>query len=184
MHKTAVLGLAGEFLSGKSTAAAFYVQKFGAKKLRFSTVLDDILGILALPITRDNEQKLALCLREVFGEAVIAETLVKSVESSKRGVFIVDGLRKYEEITVLKRLPNFKLIYIESSLQKRFARLQGRDEKQGEKILTLEQFAKSHEHESDKDVPKLKQYANFVIDNDGTQEALEQKLTQALTESL
>ncbi len=184
MHRTVVLGLAGEFLSGKSTAAKFYAEKFGAKKLRFSSVLDDILGVLDLPITRENEQKLGVALKEAFGEGLLAHTLSKSAEETKRELFIIDGLRKYEELQVLKQMPKFKLIYIKSNLQNRFARLRGRSEKSGEKFLTLEQFAKSHEHEADRYIPKLEQYADFIIENDGTAEEFQTKLTSALNSSL
>lgn len=184
MHKPLVLGLAGEFLSGKSSAAAFYVDKFSAKRLRFSGILDDILGVLDLPVTRDNEQKLGVALRESFGEGVLAYALAKSVHSAKKEIFIVDGLRKSEELQVLKQLPQFKLVYIESTLENRFKRLRQRDEKEGEKFLTIEKFAKSHEHEADKDISKLRQFADFVIENDGSNSEFENQLTKVLTESL
>lgn len=184
MHKPLVLGLAGEFLSGKSSAAAFYVDKFSAKRLRFSGILDDILGILDLPLTRDNEQKLGVALRESFGEGVLAYALAKSARFGKKEIFVVDGLRKIEELQVLKQLPEFKLIYIQSTLENRFNRLQQRDEKEGEKYLSKEEFVKSHEHEADKDICKLGQFADFVVENDGSKSNFQDQLTKILTESL
>lgn len=178
--KTVVLGIAGEFLSGKSSAAAFYERKFEAKNLRFSQILDTVLGILDLPNSRENEQKLAETLRELYGKDVLVKALLYSTRNHHANLFVFDGIRKKEELEALQKQPNFRLIFIESSLDTRFKRMQGRGEKAGEKEYTKEEFEKLVDHAADKDVKALKNYADFVVKNDGDQLNFESQLTACL----
>src|SRR3989344_1279715 len=158
--KGTLIGLAGELYSGKGTAARFYEQKFKAKNLRFSKILDVILNMLDLPNTRENEQDLATVLRQLFGEAVLVPALLGSLESgSTERVCVIDGIRKMQELNELRKYKNFKLIFIKSSFENRFKRLRERDEKHGEKFTEIEEFKKSQMHEADKELANLENYA-------------------------
>lgn len=181
-HKI-VIGLTGEMLSGKTTVVNFLVEHFNAKQLRMSMVLNQILEILDLELSRENQQALANMLRKLFGEEVLAQSLVSAVQTSKHDVLLIDGLRKVKEYEVFQNnIKNFILIYVKSSAQNRFARLKGREEKAGEQYKTLEEFQKSHDAEPEVDIPKLENYANFIINNDGTEQQLQDQVTAAFTQ--
>lgn len=180
-----VIGIVGNQLSGKGTAAKFFVEKFKVKHFRFSAILDQVLGVLGLEITRENEQELGKLLREIFGEEALSQALIDSVKKSHADVVVVEGFRKMGELTLFKKeIENFKLIFIHTSPEVAHRRLQTRTEKVGESVKSLEEFHDSRSHHADKDVESLQQYADFVIENEGTLEEFHSNLTSAYTRSL
>jgi uridine kinase len=177
-----VIGLAGEMLSGKTSAANFIVSHFNAKQMRMSMILDEILNILDLEKSRENQQALVFMLRQLYGEEVLAAALVPAAKVSKHNILLIDGLRKIRELEILRQsIKNFILIYVKSSMDTRFERLKNRTEKQGENIKSLEEFRKSQQADSEVDISKLENYADFIINNDGTEVDLEDQLTSAFT---
>lgn len=183
-NKTLVIGIAGEILSGKSTATKFFQDRFKAKTFRFSNFINEILDILDLPQTRDNQQLLGVTLKSLYGEDVLSHAIVERMKALNDELILIDGFRKKEEIDNLRQLSNFKLLFIKSPLEQRYARLKERNEKVGEGNATFEEFKVQQHHSADQDLPKLEQYADCVIENTSTVEALEAKLTSFLTESL
>jgi dephospho-CoA kinase len=182
--KPVVIGLVGEMFSGKTFAAEFLVSHFNARRLKFSTTLDRILDILDLPKSRENQQKLGFILRQNFGGAVLTNAFLPTIKKSKEKVLVIDGFRKAEEIEALKRFKNFKAIYIKADIQKRFQRLKLRDEKVGEKFKDFEQFKIAHKDDAETDIYKLEQYADFVVENNGSIEEFESTLTRIYTEAI
>jgi dephospho-CoA kinase len=179
-----IIGIAGTQGSGKGTATAFFVEKFRAKHFRFSGILDQILSVLDLPISRENEQELAVLLRENFGEDVLAHALFESVKKSNADVIVIDGFRKVSEIEKIKKLGNFKMIFLRATPEVAYQRMVNRGEKHEEHLKTFEEFQASGSHVSDKDVNGLEQYSDFVIENNGTLEELQAQLTSAFTKAL
>ncbi len=179
-----VLGLAGEMLSGKTTAANFFETTFKARNIRFSIFLNRILDILDLPQSRENQQSLITALRANYGAAVLAVPVVEAISKSKDSFILIDGFRKKEEIEKLREIPNFKLLYIKASLEQRYARLKERTEKVGENLLTIEEFEERERAESDKDIKALEQFADCIIENSGSVEDLKLKLSAYFTTGL
>ncbi len=175
-----VLGIAGEMLAGKSTAASFLVQRYGAKQLRFSGLLDQLLEVLNLEKSRENEGALGQALRATFGEDALAHALAHAAKDSTDKLVIVDGFRKEGEVQALKEIPNFKLIFLKASLEQRFDRGQQRHEKADDLKLNLEEFKQAQGRPSDKDVPGLEKHADFIIENNGTLENFQQKLSEVI----
>lgn len=183
-NKTLVIGIAGELLSGKSTAAKFFEEKFKAKTFRFSNIINEILDILDLEHTRENQQQLGVVLKEIYGEDVLAHAITERMKTLNDPFILIDGFRKKEEVSVLKQLKNFKFLFIKAPLEMRYKRLKERNEKVGESSTTLEEFVEQQKHGADKDIPELEQYADCVIENTGSVQDLEAKLTSFMTESL
>jgi len=179
-----MFGLAGEMLSGKSLAAKFLVEHFAVKELRLSMILNNILDVLGLPQSRENQQKLARLLREQFGEQILAFTAAEYAEHAKEHTFLIDGIRKLEELNELKKRTDLRLIYVEAPLELRYQRLKQRTEKVGEHLKQIEEFITDHKAESEIDIPKLKQYANFVVQNTGDDAELHAQLTRIFTASI
>ena len=79
-----------------------------------------------LESTRENLGKLMLELREQNGPGAIAELIKPEIESSSSNVILVDGVRSNDEIQMLKKFGNVKLLAIHASTGTRFDFLQKR----------------------------------------------------------
>ncbi len=76
--------------------------------------------------TGQNLGKLMLELREKNGPGAVAELIKPSIENSNSNVVVIDGIRSNDEIQVLKKLANVKLLSILASTDTRFAFLHER----------------------------------------------------------
>ena len=65
-------------------------------------------------------------LREKKGPGAIAELVKPEIENSNSNVIIIDGIRSYPEIEVLKKYGTVKLLAIHASTDTRFGFLQQR----------------------------------------------------------
>ena len=79
-----------------------------------------------LESTRSNLGKLMLELREKNGPGAIAELVKPQIESSNANVILIDGVRSNDEIQVLRKFGNVKLLAIHASTDTRFDFLQKR----------------------------------------------------------
>jgi dephospho-CoA kinase len=163
-----ILGISGEMGSGKGTIAKHAMLEHEASVHRFSTILRDVLDRLYLEQSRDNMQALSTILRKTYGEDIMAKGMFHDAENDEHDLVIVDGVRRMSDITFLKELPHFKLIYIEADMQKRHERIAKRGENPDDAKKSFAEFQKAHENESEIQIKDLKNYANYVINNDGT----------------
>ena len=76
--------------------------------------------------TRSNLGKLMLELREKNGPGAVAELVKPLIESSTTNVILIDGIRSNDEIQVLRKFGNVKLLAIHASTNTRFDFLQKR----------------------------------------------------------
>ena len=76
--------------------------------------------------SRSNLGKLMLDLRKKNGPGAVAELIKPEIESSNAQVILVDGIRSDDEIQVLKKFGNVKLLAIHASIDTRFGFLQKR----------------------------------------------------------
>lgn len=182
--KKLMFGIAGEMLAGKSTAAQFLKEHFRIKQVTMSTVLNDVLAILDLPFSRENQQNLAKMLREQFGDEVLARLVGEIAAQENEALVMIDGIRKPAELEELKKRHNFKLIFIKAPLELRYQRAQFRGEKSGEQKQTLAEFKASHSAESEVDINRLEAQADLTIANSGTEQELFDQLTKLVTETL
>ena len=79
-----------------------------------------------LESTSSNLGKLMLELREKNGPGAIAELIKPKIESSTANVILIDGVRSNDEIQVLRKFGNVKLLAIHASTDTRFDFLQKR----------------------------------------------------------
>lgn len=178
------LGIAGQMLSGKDYAANFFVERFHAGHLKVSAFLDEILNILDLEVSRENEQKLGSLLRDLYGEEVMGKTLAAEAEKMNKPIVVLSSIRRLGEVAELKKLPGFKLLFIKSGERVRFHRQSERGEKAGESELTFGQFKQQHWHSAEQQIDDLQKEADFTVENNGTRQEFEAQLTKAITQSL
>lgn len=76
--------------------------------------------------SRSNLGKLMLELREKNGPGAVAELIKNQIENSSSNVILIDGVRSNDEIDVLRKFGNVKLLAIHSSTDTRFGFLQKR----------------------------------------------------------
>ncbi len=162
-----ILGIAGEIASGKGTVAEYLKKKHNASSYRFSTILRDILDRLHLEQSRKNMQNLSTSLRESFGEDALAKVMAEDVKEEQNNLIIIDGVRRLDDIKYLREIPEFKLIYIDADIKKRYERILKRRENPDDKNKTFEEFEREHQSESELQIKDLKNHADVVIDNNG-----------------
>lgn len=179
-----ILGLTGEMVSGKGTVAAYACDKYGSRSYKFSTILRDVLDRVYVDQSRENIQKISSALRENFGQDTLAKSMALDVENDGGDVVVVDGIRRFPDIEHLKKLPHFKMVYIEADIETKYKRLVTRGENTDDNSKTLEQFKKDHEAEAEVQIKGLKDISDYVVDNNGTFEDLYNQVDKIISENI
>ena len=175
-----ILGLAGEISSGKGTTAKYICEKHSGSTYRFSTMLRDLLGRVYLPESRENMQKMSTIMRENFFDDILSSVIAKDVEKDQHQIIAIDGVRRLADISYLKKIPGFRLVYIEADMEKRYERIVGRGENTDDTTKTFEEFKKDHEREAERQIKDLKNHAEYVIDNNGSLEELYRQIDEII----
>jgi dephospho-CoA kinase len=179
-----IFGIAGEMFSGKTTASEFLVERFSARHLRFSKILDKLLEVLDLPIIPENEHKLGATLKDLYGDGVLAHALMESLEHSEKNIYVFDDIRKIEELNELNSHGDVKLIYIHATFESRLKRLQEKEIKEGRIAPTEADLKQMQSNQVDAEVKALEQFSDFIIENNGTLEELRTELTKCIIQGL
>lgn len=179
-----ILGLAGEMGSGKGTIAKHVVTEHKGSVHRFSTMLRDVLNRIYVDQTRENISTMSTVLRKNFGEDLFSKTMYHDTYNDEHDIVVVDGVRRMSDVLYLKEFPHFKLIYVEADIEVRYKRLVERGENAGDETKTLEEFKNDHKLESELQIADLKNYANYVIDNNGTFVDLYKQVENIIKENL
>lgn len=180
--KKIILGFVGDLAAGKGTVAQYLQKKYSCQTYKFSTMLRDVLDRIYVEKTRENLQELSTFLRAEFGQDVMSKVIAKDVEKDPHSIAIVDGVRRPSDISYLKELSGFSLIYITADPVLRHKRLMQRNENQGDDKKTYEQFLKDEQSEADSLISELGKNARFTIVNNGTKEELFEKIEDILKE--
>ncbi len=180
MKKKIIIGLAGELAAGKGAAAEYLEKKYKANSHRFSTMLRDILDRLYLEQDRGNMQLLSTILRKNFGEDTLAKVVSQDVAGDSHAVIAIDGVRRLADIKYLKKIPEFKLAYIETSMENRFERIKKRGENTDDKNKTFEEFKQDHKGEAELQIRGLKNDADYVLDNNGNLDGLYKQIDKII----
>ncbi len=178
-----IIGLSGEMASGKGTVAKYISEKYGASSYRFSTILRDVLDRLCIKQSRENVSKMSTILRQNFGEDLFAKVMAENVKKDNNDVIVIDGIRRLEDITYLKEIPEFKFVFIDADIKKRYERIIKRDENVDDIGKTFDEFEKEHELETEVQIKNLKEKADVIINNDGNMEDLYQKVDEIINKN-
>ncbi|EKD85123.1 MAG: hypothetical protein ACD_38C00077G0001 [uncultured bacterium] len=196
-----VIGLVGEKGSGKQTFVNFLKKivlrqvysecnrtaqdkPLIIRQVRFSDILAQTLIMWDIPISRANLQKLSLVMNDAFGQGSLANAARFSIEGDSADIIIFDGIRRPEELNLVKSLKNNILIYISAMQDLRYQRLKTRSEKVGETGLTFEQFLEEEKSPAEKNIPGLGKGTNLKIENNGSLEDFKQKIQQIFNKIL
>ena len=111
--------------AGKSTIADGLKLK-GFESINMGNAVREEAKNRNLEPSRSNLGKLMLELREKNGPGAVAELVKPQIESSNSNVILIDGVRSNDEIEVLRKFGNVKLLAIHASTDTRFNFLQKR----------------------------------------------------------
>lgn len=117
-----------------------------------------------------------LQLNAGFGEDILAKTIAKYCETAHKEVVVVDGVRRFADIVMLTKLPEFRLVYVTAPLEVRWRRTVAQAEKAGEGTMSLEEFRRRCEAEPEREIPAVGATAHLRIDNLGTKEDVYREL--------
>jgi len=112
--------------AGKSTIANGLKEK-GFKIINMGDAVRAEAKKRNLEPTGQNLGELMLELREKNGPGAVAELIKQSIENSNSNVIVIDGIRSNDEIKVLKKSANVKLLSILASTDTRFTFLHDRE---------------------------------------------------------
>jgi len=179
-----ILGVTGEMGSGKGVIAKHVVLEHKGNMHKFSTMLRDVLNRMYIEESRENIAKLSLMLRQSFGEETFANTMYHDTQRDEHDIVVIDGIRRMADIAYLMQLEHFKFIYVDADLESRYKRVVERGENENDAKKTLEEFKRDQELESETQIRDLKNYADYVIVNDGTYQDLYKKVDEIIAENI
>jgi len=175
-----ILAFAGEIASGKGAATEYLVKKYQASQHRYSTMFRDVLDRMYLEHNRSNIQTISTFFRNNFGQDIMSKVIARDVASDKSKIIVLDGARRSEDLKEVAKLPNFKLIYIDTDIKIRYQRIVSRGENSDDNSKGFGDFKKDNAQESETQIRKLKDIADFVVDNNGGLAKLQQQLDKII----
>lgn len=167
-----IIGLTGPLATGKGTITEYLTSTHGAKAVKFSQPLRDMIHRCYVQETREAMSQLAQLMRAAYGNDILVRTLIKDLESMDVSIAVFDGIRYFDEFNALKERPDFQLWAVDTDLPIRYERIVTRGENAGEADLTLEQFTQQHELPTEQAIPELMTKADVTINNNGTLDEL------------
>lgn len=178
-EKKIIIGLVGESGSGKDTVANYLKEKYNAHLYRFADPLREALELYLDKISREDLQWLAIQFKKKFGKNILSSGLKKKIEENGNGLTVINGIRFPEDAEFVKSLPNGYVLYITLENKKRWKRIYNRGEKTDDAV-SYEKFLEMEKAETEVNIPKIGEKADFQIENTGTKEELFRKVDEII----
>jgi len=171
-----LIGLTGEMGAGKDTFCQHVqeVSKQPAFCFKFSDPLSEVLRIFFDSVSREDQQWLAVVLRERFGKDILAKAIEKKIASTSEGLIILNGIRYREEFNMIKKMGG-KIIYITADSKLRWQRLLDRGEKKDDRA-PYEKFLELEKAATESLIQEMGKEADYKIENNGSLEEFHQKI--------
>jgi len=166
-----IIAILGEKLAGKDTVAEHLVLRHGAKQVKTSQILDELLVALNLPISRRNEIDAGRGMESVFGPEVIGKAVVDRVKNVKANIIVINGIRRPDQLDNAKNL-GAKIIYVTAPVEVRHQRSLLRNRREDDGKQTLEEFKEQDKEWIEAGIPAFGKQADFKIENTSSLERL------------
>ncbi|MFA5030129.1 MAG: AAA family ATPase [Patescibacteria group bacterium] len=163
-----IIGLVGPLAAGKGTITTYLTEKHGARSVKFSKPLRDIIHRVYKQETREYMSSLAQFLRAQFGNDILVRTLIQDIEHMDVSIAVFDGLRYFDEYNALKERSDFRLWAIDADMEIRHKRILQRGENADDTTVTFEEFKKQHELATEINIPEIMKKADAHINNNGS----------------
>jgi dephospho-CoA kinase len=130
-------------------------------------MLRDILDRVYVEQSRHNIQELSTFLRATYGQDIMSKVIARDVAADPNDIVVVEGIRRPTDITYLKEMPGFHLIFVDADQRVRYERITARGENSDDTTKTFEAFQKDESAEADRLIADIAEEAEYVIDNNG-----------------
>jgi len=160
------IAISGKQCAGKSTLADIISKHNRAKLCKVIDKIYQINKLLQVPRNRGFMQDLGESIRKYFGEDYFVKDLAARVKQSGCA-FVTDDMRKQIEFNTLKTA-GFTTIYVDADedIRRKRAENLGLDFRE--------------DHPAEKEIEQLRDQCDFVIENNGTLDELENKIVSIL----
>ncbi len=175
-----IIGLTGEMGAGKDTFCD-HIAKVSQGPVfcfKFSDPLSEVLTIFFDEVSREDQQWLAIMLRERFGKDILAKAIKKKINNTQEGLIILNGIRYREEFNMVKKMEG-KIIYITADSKLRWQRLQDRGEKKDDSA-SYEKFLELEKSETESLIQEIGKEADYKIENNGSLEEFHKKVDELM----
>jgi len=174
-----VIGLTGRNASGKGAAAEFLRSK-GFSFYSLSDVIRDEVSRTGKEITRENLIAMGRRLRAEHGTGFLAQQILERLDPDQN--YVIDSFRHPDEVRVFRNRHGFSLLSVRAAAETRFKRIRRRgresDPQTMEEFLALEETESSSESKEGQDLSATEALADFIVDNDSSLEALNERLSE------
>jgi len=178
-NKVLIIGLVGQTGSGKDTFSDYLLKNYkNVFSFRFSQTLSEVLGIFFSDIKKADQQWLASCLRERFGNNILGIAIKRKIESIKKGIVVLNGIRDFEELEMIKKMGG-KIIHIEVDSKTRWQRVRKRGEKKDDNS-SYKKFLEMEKAKSEIFIKKIAKQADFKIENNGSKRYFYQNIKKII----
>ncbi|MFH1682656.1 MAG: deaminase [Candidatus Woesearchaeota archaeon] len=179
-----IIGLTGNYCSGKDTVAEF-LQKMNFYHVSFSDILREELNKRKKETTRQNLIDVGNELRKKYGANILACLALEKLKDGEN--FIFTSIRNPEEVNKLKERKDFIMVNVTSPEKVRLERIIKRNREGDPK--TLKELREKEAQENSKDpnsqqLQKVAEMAKITLNNDTNKEKLKQKTEQLVKDYL
>lgn len=157
-----IIGIAGPTASGKTTVAELIADELDAFRIKYS----DLLSMLAFERGLDANDKstlqnLYLSEREERGEDFLAKEMEQKIDTVTDENILIEGNRRVVDIPMLRRIAQKRddklfLLFIDASVETRFARYNSRLQKHDEQPITYEAFLELEKNGAEDELAELR----------------------------
>jgi dephospho-CoA kinase len=167
------VGISGEMLAGKTTAARF-LERQGFAYTRISEVIDDILRERGEQITRESQQRVGLELHREEGQRWLCARAIDRLEGVSPLRIVIDGLRWTDDAIYFRDRFGDRFRHIDI-----FAPVEARRER-ARRAGRQTEFDRADHHLVESGIADAGELADVTIINDSDIASLEQKVYAAL----
>ena len=178
-----IIGITGTNGAGKGTVVEYLINNKGFVHFSARAFLVEEIEKRGLENNRENMVAVANDLRGKYGPSVVADELFKRAMETGNNC-IIESLRTVGEIESLRSKGNFTLLAVDADPKIRYKRISKRasttDDVSLEKFLADEAKEMESTNPNKQNLKKCIEMADFVINNDGSVEELNQKIEEIL----
>ncbi len=181
-----VVAFTGTIGAGKNTVKQIVLKKYSCYHVTLSDVIRGEIEKKRGLLNRITLQDMGNEMRKMYGNHILAMLAIEYLPRDKE-MIIMDGVRNPGEIEYLKKKfgDNFKMISIDAPIEVRFERVKDRSDARDPQ--DFEEFKKVNERDKGLNEPVYGQHvadcmrmADFTIENSGTLEELDAKVSQVM----